>query len=106
VEDAIDGDHIVVRFVEDRVGKSPHQLSPIALVDNPVQFGVAENALNTGVDTAQKLLAQTESLAFIPAIAFGDVVLGFRCATNNSAAMAAPNPALDFLPGKSRGWVL
>jgi hypothetical protein len=50
----IDCDHTICGLVEDCVGEPTHQSSPIVLVDNSVHFGIAEVALDAGIDSTQE----------------------------------------------------
>jgi hypothetical protein len=67
VEDAIVRGHTARILVEDCIRESPHKSPPIVFVDNPEQFGVAEDILDAGIDAAQELLAQADPPTLIPA---------------------------------------
>lgn len=69
----------------------------IALVDRGEHIGLAADAFNTSVDRTQKLLAKSDSSAFVPGVSIGDIKFGFWC-DDQLSGHAGRGPCVSLLP--------
>jgi hypothetical protein len=78
MEDSINRYRPVGEVVKNRVRKSAHEPAPIFITNLRMQFGRADNGLNTSVHATEEIFAQPASAILVPAVRVGYVSFSFR----------------------------
>lgn len=100
MNDAINSDYAMAMLVKDRIGKPSYKGSPIGLVYDLMQFGVADDALEASVHELRNSSPRPKRL-----LSYQPYAAAKSCsasaAMTNSAAIPTPHSSLHFLPGES-----
>jgi hypothetical protein len=78
VENGVDGHEISGVLVENSVGEAAQERPAVGLMNDRVHLGIATDALNASIDTAQEIFAQARPPGLIPVVGISYVLLGLR----------------------------
>jgi len=88
-----DRDRRFLEFVENALWKSPHQCSPVVLIDWRAQLRTTPNGMEAAFDRAKELFSESKTPVLIPLVGFRDILIGFESEKQSSGHLGRAHGA-------------